>query len=181
MGSPQQKAEIVAGLIGQFGIDINTLDNMLVGRAAPPEVQQQSAVQQAVQQAVAPYQQTMAGIQQQQQQQAQQAQNVVAQEVNTFGAAHEFYKDVRPDMIKILDSAAATSQEMSMEDAYTMACNLHPQIAPIMAARNNKTSLADKRRAAVSISGGQGGALGTEAPDLMTDQLNAAWDQVGRN
>jgi hypothetical protein len=180
MGSPQQKAQIVAQLIGQFGVDISALDNMLVGNAPSEESQQQSAVQQAVQQAVAPYQQSMDQLNQQQNYQRHQQQQAVVSEVNDFGATHEFYKDVRGDMANILDSAAATGRKVGMEEAYTMAVNMHPQIAPIVAARNNASAIAGKRKAASSISGTQGGpGGGSQVPDDLTAQLNAAWDHVG--
>ena len=42
MGSGPQKAQAVANIIKQFGIDIKTLDNMLVGESPPQEVQQHS-------------------------------------------------------------------------------------------------------------------------------------------
>ena len=180
MGSPVQKAQIVANLIKQYGVDIKSLDNMLVGEAPPAEVQQQTQVQQAVQQAVAPYQQFMQQQAQQQQYHQQQAQGVVAQEVNQFGTQNEFYNDVRGDMADLLDMAANRGREMSMDEAYNLACSNHPQISKIVSGRASQQSVDQKRQAASSISGSPGGTMTGAAPNSMIAALNDAWDNAGR-
>ncbi len=180
MGSPVQKAQVVANLIKQFGVDIKSLDNMLVGEAPPPEIQQQTEVQQAVQQAVAPYQQFMQQQAQQQQAQQQAAQGQVAQEVNSFGAQHEFYTDVRAQMADLLDMAANRGQEMSMEQAYNAACSMHPQISNIISGRDKQATVNQKKQAAASIQGSPGGRMGSSAPGSMAAALNDAWDNAGR-
>jgi hypothetical protein len=180
MGSAPQKAQMVAQIIQQFGVDIKTLDSMLVGEAPPPEVQQQTAVQQAVQQAVAPYQQTLQQIQQREQYAAQQAQGQVAQEVNSFGAQHEFYNDVRSDMADLLDMAANRGRQMSMEEAYNTACAAHPQISKVMQQRQASQSVQQKRNAASSIHGTSGGSMSGSAPNSIAAALNEAWDSAGQ-
>jgi hypothetical protein len=179
MGSPIQKAQMVANIIKQYSVDIKSLDNMLVGEAPSPEVQQQNHVQQAVQQAVAPYQQHMQQIQQQQQYQQQQVQGQVSQEVTNFGANNEFYNDVRGDMADLLDMAANRGREMNMDEAYKLACANHPQISSIMSGRTSQDSVNQKRRAASSISGSPSGAGGAAAGS-MNAALNSAWDNAGR-
>jgi hypothetical protein len=180
MGSGPQKAQAVANIIKQFGVDIKTLDNMLVGESPPPEVQQQSAVQQQIQQAVAPYQQHMAQMQQHQQRQQQHAQQAVASEVNSFGSQHEFYNDVRSDMADLLDMAANRGRQMSMEEAYNTACAAHPSISKIMHSRQSQQSVQNKRQAASSIHGTSGGTMSGSAPDSVAAALNEAWDNAGR-
>ncbi len=180
MGSAPQKAAAVANIIKQFGVDIKTLDNMLVGEAPSQEVQQQSAVQEQIQQAIAPYQQHMAQIQQQQQAQAQQAQQVVASEVSNFGSQHEFYNDVRMEMADLMDMAANRGRQMTMEEAYNTACQSHPQIANIMKNRVSQQSVQQKRQAATSIHGTSGGSMSADAPNSVAAALNDAWDSAGR-
>jgi len=182
MGAPAQKAEMVANLIKQFGVDIRTLDNMLVGEAPPPEVQQQSAVQQAVQQAVAPYQQHMQQIEQQRQYQAQAAQQEVANEVQHFAQTpeNEFYHDVKMEMADILDLAANRGREMSMQEAYEQACQLNPQIRQIVQGRQSQQSVQNKRRAGSSIHGTLGGDGSSSAPDSTRAAIEMAWEQAGR-
>jgi hypothetical protein len=182
MGSPIQKAQIVSNLIKQFGIDISTLDNMLVGQAPAPEQQQQNDIQQAVQQAVAPYQQHMQQIQQQQQFSQQQAQQGVNTDVEAFSTdpKNEFYRDVRADMADILDMAANRGRNMGMDEAYETACRLNPEISKIINARAQQESLADKRAAAASISGTPGGPGGRTPPNGMRDTIMEAWNTTGR-
>jgi len=182
MGSPIQKAQIVSNLIKQFGIDIGTLDNMLVGQEPPPEQRQQNDIQQAVNQAVAPYQQQLQQQQQQQQYAQQQAQQGVQNDVQAFSQdpKNEFYNDVRADMADILDMASNRGRSMSMEEAYNTACRLNPEISKIMDARTQQASLADKRAAAASITGTPGGPGGRTPPNGMRDTILEAWDNAGR-
>ena len=182
MGAPAQKAQMVADLIKQFGVDIGTLDSLLVGEAPPPEVQQQSAVQQAVQQAVAPYQQHMNQIRQQQQYAMQQEQQQVASEVQQFAQTpeNEFYHDVKMEMADILDLAANRGREMSMQEAYDQACQLNPQIRQILQGRQSQQSVQQKRKAGSSIHGTLGGDGSSSAPDSMRNAIEMAWEGAGR-
>tara|TARA_R110000787_G_scaffold3980_3_gene15528 strand:- start:9757 stop:10767 length:1011 start_codon:yes stop_codon:yes gene_type:complete len=180
MGSGPQKAQVVAGIIKQFGVDIRTLDSLLVGEAPPPEVQRQSEVQLAVQQAVAPYQQHMQQFEQQQQQQQQHVQNQIAGEVNNFGAQNEFYNDVRSEMADLMDMAANRNRQMSMDEAYYTACVSHPQISKIIHARVSQQSVQKKQRAASSVHGNSGGSMSSNTPGSVEAALNLAWDNAGR-
>ena len=180
LGSGPQKAEAVASLIKQFGVDIRTLDSLLVGEAPSQESQQQSQVQMAVEQAVAPYQQQMQQFQQQQQMQQQQAQNEISNEVNNFGSQHEFYNDVRSEMADLLDMAANRGRNMSMQEAYQTACLAHPQISKIMNARQSQKTVQKKQKASSSIYGTSGGSMSGGAPESVEAALNSAWDNAGR-
>ena len=180
MGSPQQKAQIVANLIKQFGVDIKSLDSMLVGEAPTPEVQQQNQFSQMLDQRLGPLQQQLQQYQQRDQYNQQQGQNEVAQEVNQFGTQNEFYSDVRGQMADLLDMAANRGKEMSMDEAYNLACASHPEISKIMNGRASQKSVAGKRNAASSIHGSPGGGGGNAPPNSTLEALNTAWDEAGR-
>ena len=180
MGSGPQKAQAVANIIKQFGIDIKTLDNMLVGESPPQEVQQQSQIEQMLNQRLQPLQQQLGVYQQRDQQMAQQAQGQVANEVNTFGSQNEFYNDVRSDMADLLDMAANRGRKMSMQEAYNTACAAHPQISKVMQSRQSSKSVQQKRQAASSIYGTSGGSMAASAPNSVAAALNDAWDSAGR-
>ena len=181
-GSPIQKAQRIAELIQKNGVDIGTLDNLLVGREAPAGVQQTSEVQQAVNEAIAPFQQFIGGMQQQQQQQYQGQQQEVRTSVDAFAAdpKHEFYNDVAGDMADILDMAANRNMVMSMDQAYERACMLNPEITKIQTNRAAATAAANKRHAGSSISGGPGGGGGTPEAGSISEALELAWDQAGQ-
>jgi hypothetical protein len=180
MGSPVQKAHQIANLIKQFGVDITTLDNILVGQPAPKEHQQNDAVQLAVQQAVAPYQQMLQEFQQGRQQQVEQFNGQVKTELQQFqgNAANEFYADVKMDMADILDMAANRGQQMDLATAYDRACKLHPSISKILDTRAAASIAAKKRDASVSIHGNRGGD-GASQPDSMRAAIEEAWAGQG--
>ena len=180
MGSPVQKAHQIANLIKQFGVDIGTLDNILVGQPPPKEHQQDDTVQRAVQQAVAPYQQMLQEFQQGRQQQAEQFNGQVRTELQQFqsNAANEFYADVKMDMADILDMAANRGQQMDLATAYDRACKLHPSISKILDTRNAAQIAARKREASVSIHGNRGGD-GSVQPDSMRAAIEEAWAGQG--
>jgi hypothetical protein len=183
MGSPIQKAQIIGNLIQQFGVDIQTLDGLLSGNGAPPEVAQHSAVQAQIDAAVAPYQQHMAQQQQRQQYENQQAGNAINGEITTFSAApeNEFYHDVKMQMADILDLASNRGQQMGLKEAYAMACQLNPEIKKIVDGRAIAASSGSRRRAASSIHGNPGGPGGVGAPGTMRSAIEDAWENSGRD
>jgi hypothetical protein len=182
MGSGQQKAEAVAGIIKQYGIDIRALDNFLVGAKPPPEQQQQAQMDAMFNQRLAPMQQQLQHYQQRDQQQAQEAQQGIATEVDAFqaDAKNEFYNDLRGDMADLMDMAANRGQNMNMQQAYDKACAMNPTISQIITSRQGQQNVAGKRRAASSIHGGPGGAGGAQAHDSMRSAIEDAWENAGR-
>ncbi len=182
MGSPQQKAEMVANIIQQYGVDIQTLDNHLVGKAPPADVQQSTDVQTAVKAAMEPYQQFMQSQVQGQQAMAQQQAQDVTQSIDQFSAdpANEFYTDVRMDMADLLDMAANRRQPLSLKEAYDKACRMNPDIDKIVSTRALTASASDKRLASTSIAGNRGGDGGGAGDLNLHDQISDAWANAGR-
>lgn len=179
MGSAPQKAEAVASIIKQFGVDIRTLDNLLVGNAPPKEVQQQSEIDQLLNQRLAPLQQQLQQYQQREQMEQQARQQQIGSELEQFAAQNEFYADVRSDMADLMEMATNRGREMSLQEAYDTACRAHPQISKIIAGRTSAQETQRKRNAASSISGNQGGEL-SSAPGSIAAALEEAWDNAGR-
>jgi hypothetical protein len=186
MGNPVQKAAIMADLINEFGVDIHTLDSALVGAAPDPEVQQQSQLEQMLAERLAPFEQMMGQQNALVQQQAAQRQEAVNSEVIEFSKTHEFLPDVRLDMADLIDAAAARGVNMTMEEAYTKACAIHPEVSKILSERQEKerllggrNTLAAKRAASSSVTGRKTGAGGAENLALR-DTIAAAWDNQDR-
>jgi hypothetical protein len=179
MGSPAQKAETAARIIKQFGVDIGTLDNLLVGQAPPAEVQQQSQLDQMLNQKLAPLQQQLQQYQQREQQMQQRTQHEIQSELNSFANEHEFYDDLKNDMADLMDLAANRGREMSLKQAYDLAASQHPVISGIISGRASKQQVQTKRNAASSVSGSPGGSM--SAPkDSISAALLDAWDNAGR-
>jgi hypothetical protein len=176
MGSPVQRAQTVANLIKQFGVDIRTLDNMIVGQPAPAP----DPVAQMVDQRLAPMQQMLGQYQQREQQEMRNVQQKAGEDLQSFSAANEFYNDVKADMADLMDLASNRQQNMTLDDAYSKAVAMHPQISQIISSRASQESATQKRHAASSISGSMGGPGGGGPPSAMRDALEDAWENYGR-
>ena len=183
MGTPIQKAQIVADLIQNFGVDINTLDSAIVGAAPSAQQSQNSQVEQMVNERLAPFEQMMGQQNAYQQQQADQRQQSANAEVQEFGANAEFLSDVRYDMADLIDMASQRGQNISMQEAYDKACAINPQISAVLAERAQRASLtggnntmASKRAAASSINGQKVGNGGSSGNMSIHDTIAAAWD-----
>ncbi len=182
MGSPVQKAQQIAQLINNFGVDIPTLDNLLVGKAPAPGQQQASEVQQAVATAMQPFQQYMNTQQQGIINQQQVERNEAGSAVEQFAkdSKNEFYRDVSSTMADLMDMAANRGINMTMEEAYSKACLLSPEVSKIQTNRTAATAAANKRKAGSSIRGNQGGPGDTAPPGSMREAIEHAWDTAGQ-
>jgi hypothetical protein len=179
MGAPAQKADRVAQLIKQFGVDVRALDNALVGQKPPKEMQQQSEMDRMFNERLGPLQKQLETYQQREQREQQQQQQVIQTELQQFASSNEFYPDVRADMADLLDMAANRGRQMSLQEAYNTACQAHPQIAKIINGRTSAAQVGRKRTAASSIHGGPGGSMSADSTSL-TAALHDAWDNAGR-
>ncbi len=178
-GTAPELATMMAQLINQFGTGrfgnafIEQLDGALAGQA-PRVDPQQAALEQALNQRLAPVQQMLTQFQQaqvyQQQQVAERAQNEVAQ----FISQAEFGDDVREDMADLLEAAQRKGQSLTLQQAYEKACYLNDSVRKVMQQRQaaqgaTVTTQAAQRAkaAAVSVSGGAPlGALKQEPTDV---------------
>ena len=174
MGTPLQKAEMVKNMITQFGVDIKTLDSMLVGEQ--PQQEQPQNVEQIIANAFAQRDQ------QQLQYQNQQQQAEIDNEVATFAndPKNEFYNDVKDTMADLMDLAANQGKQLSMKDAYDRACQLDTQIAGILQARNAQKDVNQRRQAASSISGVPSGEGSTSQAGSLRDTIEQAFAEAGR-
>jgi hypothetical protein len=189
MGSPAQKAEKIAGFIAHYGIDINTLDDILSAQVSgQPNVDPNDPVAAMINERFKPMDDFLAQ-QGQTQRQAQFQKNQDAiNEVVTFKQDAEFYNDVQHDMADMVEMAERRGVNMPLQEAYDKACALNPQIAGVLAKRvadekliGNGKDLEAKRDASSSIAGKQAGEVVLDTENMSLRQtLNAAVDaQVG--
>ncbi len=181
MGSAQSKAEGIANMIKQYGVDINMLDQILAGEQTRPS--QNDQLERMIDERMKPFnnfmQQQAQTYQQQQYNEQQQAQA----EVEKFRAEAEFLEDVRMDMADLIDMAAARGQQMTLQEAYQKACALNPQVSEVIATREKQKQLMNttqearrKKHASVSVKGSPKGQTVTDAPKTIREQLEQAWD-----
>jgi hypothetical protein len=189
MGTPQQKANRMAELIQNYGVDLSTLDAALTGaiKGEAPQAGPNDAMEQMLDQRMAPVNQMMqqlAGMQQQKQHGVQQN---AMNEVNTFAQGAEFLQDVRHDVADLMDLATRQGREMPLKEAYDKACAMNPQIASVMEQRatqaklvGNQSRIAGKRNAGSSLAPGSPRSQNSTPTGNLYDAISAAWDdQVG--
>jgi hypothetical protein len=191
-GTAPELASMVAGIVNQFGIGrfgngfIQSLDAALAGQS-PVVDPQQAAMEQVLNQRLAPVQQMLTQFQQAQQAQQERIAQAAQSEVETFLDRAEFGNDVREDMADIMETAARRGQNISLADAYKKACLMNDRVMSVLRARNQsrgaqqQTSAAQKARsAAVSVSGSAPvGALQQPATDVRS-AIEAAIVQSAR-
>lgn len=183
LGTPQQKAQVVVEVIRNFGIDIGMLDSMLAGQVPPPE---EDKLARLLDQRLAPVQQFMQRVSTGLEQRQQKTQQEIAQEVEAF-SQQEFFEDVREDMADILELAAKRGQNLTLQDAYTRALGMRPDLQSIIqqrqaaqAAQQNQQQVSRARRAASSVSGSPAPTTVPAGKDIRSDIANA-WDSYVRN
>ena len=164
-GTAPELATLVAGIVQQFGVGrfgnafIDQLDSALAGQT-PKVDPQQAALDQVLNQRLAPMQSMLQQFQQaqvaQQQRAAENAQNEVAHFLNQA----EFGEDVREDMADLLEAAQRRGQSLTLADAYKKACMMNDSVRSVVAQRikaqgaQQQTQAAQKaRQTAVSVSG----------------------------
>lgn len=178
-GTAPELATMMAGLINQFGTGrfgnafIEQLDSALAGQA-PRVDPQQAAVEQVINQRLAPMQNMLTQFQQAQMYQQQQVAQRAQDEVAKFLGEAEFGDDVREDMADLLEAAQRKGQSLTLQQAYEKACYLNDSVRSVMQQRQAakgaqvQTQAAQRARsAAVSVSGGAPlGALKQEPTDV---------------
>ena len=182
-GNVQQKAQAAAQLIRDFGIDIATLDDLIVGNIPQAQPQVSPEIQQLQQQLQA--QQGYINQQQQgQQQQQQQAQQAIQGEVQAFmtDPKNEFAADVKPIMRQFMQFAAQNGENLSLDDAYNRAISTRPDLIQIKANRANGQSSAQALSAArnASVSIAQNGKTIPRVPGNQTsrEDMLDAWNNL---
>jgi hypothetical protein len=180
-GTAPELAQLVAGIVNQFGTGrfgngfIEMLDSALAGQT-PRQDPQQVAIEQVLNQRLAPMQSMLTQFQQAQLQQQQQASQAAQTEVSTFLERAEFGNDVREDMADIIEAAQRRGQNMSLQDAYKKACLMNDNVRSVLSqrakargAQQTTTAAQRARSAAVQVSGSAPmGALRQESTDVRS-------------
>lgn len=184
-GTPEQKARIIAETISNYGVDVRVLDAILSNGQIPQNAQQ-PAIPPQFQQMLQPVYGFMNEIQQARQQREGQMKQQADAEVANF-AEKPFFDDVREDMADLMEIAAKNGREMTMLQAYERAVSMNPEIQNILtqrrqaeeAKKNGGTRLAQRKKAASTISGSPAGpGDGKTVAKSRREQLEQAWDDA---
>lgn len=123
-----QKAQFLAKLITDYGVDIEALDQVLSGNAKAVDPVD-SKVEQLLQQRLAPFQQFLTQQQQFAAQQAQQTEAQLKQTVTSMAAdtaKFPYFEQVRETMADIVEVFAKRGQTIGLEEAYNKAVAMDP-------------------------------------------------------
>lgn len=180
---PTQKAQFMAKLIKDYGVDIAELDSALAGQQADPTT---SRVEQLLQQQLAPVQQFM---QQQQQtleaerQAREQAAIAEIQQMANDHVKYPYFETVRNDMADLIDLNARHGIQLSLADAYAKAVQINPETAPLVRTQTKQVQVQNNRakkaiQASASVKGAPAGSPTTKGSDSLRDTIEAAFAQV---
>lgn len=181
-GTPEVKGRAVAAWIRQFGVPLEAINAALGfaqqapgGAAAPPTAVPPADPEQLVQQ-------VMDRIGQQRQQFEQQRQAGV---IKDFASSHEFFEDLRDDMADLIEGASRRGLALSVEEAYTRASKMHPEVSKIMDQRRAADSAAAARtaaqrtRTASSSVRSQATSVGRPSgQEKLRDTIERAWNDA---
>jgi len=184
-GTVSQKAEIIAGVIQDYGVDVVSLDALLSGQQLPEDVNAPLLGQ--LDEKLAPiygFMEQMNGMQQTEQTNLGQR---AVEDLQAFAGdeGNEFFEDVRTVMADYLEVAANNQRLMTLQEAYERACQDDPGIKKILVQRAaalkatpSGDELASKRRAASSVIGSPnvGAKLGDDAS--LHDVISAQFDEA---
>jgi len=178
--APQQKADLLANIVMQFGITPQDLDRALVARlqggaGVQPQVQQQPLRDPRLDEF----------FQKMQQESAAEAD----ESATSFAEGHEFFEDVATDMADILDVWAKQGKkrvsEEDLERAYSIACNNNQDIVSTLEQRKAAESArtqqqaTERARMAASSVGSSPAAGGQAQPKGNLRQvLEARYDEL---
>jgi hypothetical protein len=169
--SAPEKAALIAGIIQQYGVDVEQLDGILTKQiqSGPAPAGAGTDVVAAINKALAPVNEFMSSYQNQQVTQAETQQTDINAEIAAFKAepANEFYMDVKDDMANLLEAAAMRSQNMTLQEAYDRAILLHSDIAQIVSERKLQSEAQKKDEAAKAAKAKSVGVVST-SPDSTT-------------
>lgn len=190
-GSQEQKARIVAEIIGNYGIDLRALDSYLSTIVKDGKIQPSAPQQERPPAWAAPMFEFMNTVQQSRVQAETRARESAAVEVEKI-SEKPFFEDVREDMADLMEVAARRGRPMTLEQAYDQAVKMNPEISGILsqreaAARSRSpvseaaATLARARKAASTVSGGpsgEGSGIGKIAPKSRREAIEDAWEQA---
>lgn len=188
-GSKQQRAQLLAKLISDYDVDINTLDQVLAGRTSP-EATDEARIDKLLQQRLAPVQQRLQTFEEREryeQQATAQAFQAQIQELETDSQQFPFFQQVRDAMADLIELNARKGVSLDLKSAYNRAVAADSsliaqldQVRKIEAAKLAAEKAQRAKAASASVSGSPTGNL-AKSPAL-TDRratIAAAFDALG--
>lgn len=176
MGHPQQRAQIVADIIRTYGVDGDALVAALQGQGAPQQPQGQEYRDPR-------FDQFLQGLQSEKQRRDEARRSQMAQELERFKEANEFYEDVKHEMAAMLDAGVARD----LAEAYARASWANPEVRAILQQREaakqaNAISASTQRAkaAASSVKSQPAASMNGAQPKSTREAVEHAWEMLSR-
>jgi len=180
-----QRAEFMAGLITNYGIDIDALADALAGK--PQQQGQQNAAPDIEKMVEMRLQQALAPLYQQQQQIAQQSQQQIVQTVESMSLdpKYPYFEDLREEMADLIELSARRGVDITLTQAYDKALKMtgkSDELASMSAMQTQHAQAARAKAASSSISGSPagGGAQAVVSDGSLRGDLEAAIANMNR-
>lgn len=177
VGTPAQKAQLVANVVKQFGVSIQDLDSALVGENLPDE---DGRLTRIIQQQLAPVNQFMQQIGNIRQQRSQQVDQGVESDIDAFASdpKNKYFYEVNNDMADLMEMAAKQGVNMTLADAYAKACKFNDRVQQ-MITQEKQQEMQNKRNAGSSLPSRGAPPTGTPGgTDNLHSDILSAWDSV---
>jgi len=171
----QAKAELITRFMKNYGVDVTMVDDLLVkGQIQTPEGSQAPEW-------AKPIIQDFSTRQQQQYENKTQANTALVNDTEAFVASKEFGKDVRAQMSAVFTMASNNpgAGTPTLEEAYTEACQMNPEVRNILVGRENAKKIEEAEKASSSVTDASIGINKTSRQEGELDlraQLNKAWE-----
>lgn len=182
VGTQAQKVAVLTEMCDRYGVDLGELDKSLSSMLANkgkggPQPNQNAPMDPRLMQHLQPLFQMEQRLRESEVQRQHHLQQEAASAIGTI-QGEQYFEDVRDDMADIMEISAKRGHIMTIKEAYTKACQIHPEISKLVPRSTNKTpadAVARARRAASTVRGAPGGAALSAKADRRS-QLEAAWD-----
>jgi hypothetical protein len=182
--APSKRAQFMAGLIKEYGVDVRELDAALSGEA--PVDQTAAQIEQLVNQRLAPFQQFVRQQAESAQQQRQREAMEVQQSIERMSVDPKFphFEAVRDTMADLIEISAKRGLYITPEQAYTKAVAMDQDLS----AQSNRRQAAEQANAraqrALNASVSVGGApsaqpSGQAVGSNLRSTIEAAFEKMG--
>lgn len=174
IGTPEQKAQVVANIIHDFGLDVKLLDDLLVKKgpvqpfraAAPPPAPVRDPEVQMLIDTI------------------KQAQTEKAEAEIAKVSALPHFEELREDIADVVEAFHKTGRTISLESAYKRALAMNPDLEPATTAtpeitKSQAAAILASRNAASSVSGAPRTGP-KQVPEDRRSQIAAAFESARR-
>jgi hypothetical protein len=186
IGTQAQKCAILTEMVQRYGVDVAEFDKALTaalkgGGQRQPNSQphNEGQLDPRILKSLQPLFSLQQRLEQAEGRNNERLQQEAVEAINSV-ENETYFEDVRDDMADIMEISAKRGHIMTIKEAYTKACQIHPEISKLTATtrRTPSDALARARKASSTVRGAPGGSVTNKTNDRRA-QIEEAWNSVG--